>query len=71
MRSFALTYSTAAVPRIVNHNRSMVDDARTDAIEAAALELSRIFCANDVVKDDRAIRIPPQHLSFVVAVGQG
>lgn len=60
-----LTYAASIGSRIVYHDGPVVEDGSAEGIEAAAVVFGLVVIANDIVEDNRAIFIPPEHLNGI------
>ena len=50
---------------VAGHGRPIVDNSPPRRMEAAAVSVRRVVYTENIVEDDRAICIPPQHLNNV------
>ena len=60
-----LTDTAPKICAVSGHGRPIIDNSFARRMEAATVSVRRVVCAENIVEDDRAIWIPPQHLNNV------
>ena len=60
-----LTDTAPVIGAVAGHGRPIVDNSPAQRMEAAAVSVRRVVYTENIVEDDRATCIPPQHLNNV------